>query len=155
MRMRREATQRQGEIGVCAAMIAIAAGFAWAALQMPIGDLSLPGPALFPLGLAALLALAALVNLLRALRLPRAGEASVGLFERAVVVAVVALALAAAAFEAAGFLVVFALFLAVLFRILAQVGWLRAAILAVLVAAGAHLLFVRALAVQLPPLPFG
>ena len=155
IRLRREATQRQGEVGIYVAMILIAGGFAWMALLMPIGDLSLPGPGFFPLGLSALLALTALANLIRVARLRPIDPAAVVLFEPPVVLAIAAMVLASAAFEWAGFLVTFALFLAVLFRVLAQVSLMRAAVLAIVVTSGAHLLFVRALSVQLPPLPFG
>lgn len=154
MPTRHQITPRQGELGVHVAMLLVAGGFAWVALRMPMGDVSLPGPGFFPLGLSGLLALVAVFNLWRVARQRPIDAATVAMFDPPVLVAIAGLLLACVAFEAAGFLITFALFLGVLFRVLAQVTWRRAAILAIATTTGAHLLFVRALSVQLPPLPF-
>ena len=58
--MRVDLAHWRGEIGVALALLATAAGFAWLSLDMDVGDFAMPGPGLFPLGLAALLALTAL-----------------------------------------------------------------------------------------------
>ncbi len=148
--MRVDLAHWRGEIGVALALLVTAAGFAWLSLDMDVGDFAMPGPGLFPLGLAALLALTALGVLAHAWLGRMAAADRVELFPRTVVVAVGGLVLVAALFEPLGFLAAFAVFLMASFRILGGVSHGRAFAAGILVSGAAWVFFVQGLAVQLP-----
>lgn len=140
----------RGEMAVALALLAAAGAFAALSLSMPLGDFAMPGPGLFPLGLAALLALTAIGVLARAWLARMAVAERVEVFPRTVVVAVGGLILVAALFETLGFLAAFACFLIASFRILGGTSLGRAVAAGLLVSGGAWAFFVHGLAVQLP-----
>ena len=135
--------------GVTGAVLA-AAGAIFAVLAWPIprGEIGSPGPGFLPFVLGLFLVALGVVCASRALRLRDASR--VALAERKAVICVLALAGAALGFIPLGFIPTTALFLAVLFAVLAGLAWWVAPICAVLASVILWLVFDRALGLGLP-----
>jgi hypothetical protein len=110
---------RTGEILVAAALSAVAAFFVWQAALLDFGRVGLPGPGFFPFALGIALALASVLILYVAVRMPAKGEA-VFLGHRDVLVVMVALAGMASAFEQADTYLVLGVFVTVLLLLVAR-----------------------------------
>jgi len=140
----------RGEFVVGCALLATAGGFGALAIDMSVGDFAMPGPGLFPLLLAALLALVAVALLVRATRVRSAATGRVDLLPSNVLVALCSLAVATALFESSGFLIASMALLSILFRALAGLAWPRATLAGAVATGVAWMLFVQLLGVQLP-----
>jgi len=151
-------TEGRLELIVAWCLIALGASTFWGAMLMPFGSPSLPGPGFFPRFLSLGLMGAGVAIAVRRSLLDRSGDpdgkASVSLGHRHIAVAFFATCVAAALFEPAGFLITSALYLVVLLRTLAPLGWIGSAVAAIAGAIAAHLFFIELLRVPLPGGPF-
>jgi putative tricarboxylic transport membrane protein len=154
---------RRLSIAIDVALFLLAAGMAWGAARMPSGTVSMPGPGLVPLTLAAMLAITSLVHMISSIRAGSEPAASAR-EERAegstrrITIMLAAIAASGLLLERIGYLPTAALFLFVLLWSLSDMGWWRSA-LAAMAGAWVSLLFFRdVLAVALPgatfPWPF-
>jgi putative tricarboxylic transport membrane protein len=127
------------------------AGAVFAALAWPIpqGDVGNPGPGFLPFVLGVMLVVLGLLCAARAYR-HRAGSASVTLVTSKAFICLAALAAAAVAFIPLGFLPTVAIFLTILFRVLAGSGWVFSASTAVAATVVLWLFFDRLLGLGLP-----
>lgn len=148
--MARGLTVRRGEATVGAGLVLLAAYVVWEGARMPAGTVALPGAGFFPVALGALLGLAGLGVLVRALQRPDRDVEPVALGHRQIAVALLALAGVALLLERLGFLATASVFLLVLFRSTAGIGWARAALAAVAVSVAAYVFFDTVLGVPLP-----
>ncbi len=147
--MPREAARRTGEIVIGFALAALGACVFAAAKKMPFGSIANPGPGVMPAALGVLLLVAGALVALSAWRsTPR--EARVELGHADVIGPVAALVAVGFLFEMLGAPLVLAVFLTLLFRLLARTAWWRALLGGVLGSAATWLFFVELLDVQLP-----
>jgi putative tricarboxylic transport membrane protein len=145
---------RRLEIGVAVALALLGAFAAWEASRMPSGTAALPGPAMMPMAVGVLLALAAIgVIAFRSAGVP--SDDPVALGNRSIVLAVAAIVVAGLLFERVGFLVTSSLFVFTLLWSLSALGWWRSLIAAVVASLVARSFFQDLLNVRLPPFPFG
>lgn len=140
----------RGEIAVGSALVLLAAYAGWAAANMPIGSWGAPGPGMFPLGLAVLLAAAGAAVAIRAVAPGQASPTAVAFSLERVLMAVAALVWAAALFERLGFAGTTMVFLTLLFGGVAGLPLWKAALFAAVATGWAWGLFVWLLDVQLP-----
>ena len=145
----------RGEAVMGAVLVLLAAYVGWAAANMPIGSWGAPGPGMFPLGFAVLLAAAGAGVALRAAAMSEASAAAVAFRLERVLMAVAALVWAAALFERLGFAGTTAVFLSLLFGGAAGLPLWKALLFAALATSWAWGLFVWLLGVQLPAGIFG
>lgn len=150
-----QVSPRSGDRAIAVLLLAIAAFFLWGAGHMPAGTFSVPGPGIVPATLGALLAVTALVLLIKTLLAGRSAAGasiSFGLVPVATVFA--ALTLVAIAFERAGYLATLGVFLFVMLRAFSQLSTLRSALLAGAIALAAGWFFGSVLGVNLPRVPW-
>jgi putative tricarboxylic transport membrane protein len=144
------------------ALLALGAITAALSLQLPLGTLRLPGSGLFPLALGVLLALLAAVQLSRLVLARRAAAAAAAPprpaapdgAARRVALFMAVVAASTALLQAVGYVVSSLLLMLGLLRVLG-VSWRAAALIALLSAAGSHVLFVLWLKIPMPPGPLG
>ena len=143
---------RHGDVAVAVVLLAAALFFMWGAWQMPAGTFAVPGPAVAPLTVGALLALTALSLLMKTLLAVRARKPRTVVHFRlpAVVLVSGALVGVAFAFERAGFIITMSVFLFVIVRAFSRFGSLRSALLAVGITLAAQWIFGTVLGVNLP-----
>ena len=146
----RPVSMRLGETVVALALLATAAFFIWYAALLPFGRVGQPGPGFFPFALGIVLAGLALAVLVRTLQ-GRGGEAeTIFLGHRDVLVAMLAMAGLAAAFERVDSYVALGAFAAVLLLFVARTAIWRAVLGAALGMVAVWLFFGLALGVRLP-----
>jgi putative tricarboxylic transport membrane protein len=142
----------------CTGTVLAVAGAVFAALAWPIpqGDVGNPGPGFLPFVLGVLLVVLGLLCAARAYR-HRATSVGVTLVTGKAFICLAALAAAALAFIPLGFLPTVAIFLTILFRVLAGAGWVFSTSTAVTATVVLWLFFDRLLGLGLPPgiVPFG
>lgn len=148
--MRETVRSEHGTALIAGLLVLLAAYVVWEAWRMPAGSAGLPGPALFPLGLAVMLAAAGAGVVVQALRARERDGEAVRLGGARVHIALGALVGVALVLERIGFLAAMTLFLALLLRAFAGFGWGRAVAAGALGAAVAHLVFQTVLGVNLP-----
>ena len=151
------------------AQLALGALTAVLALQLPLGTLRLPGSGLFPLALGVLLAALSVLQLARLLAERRAAAAKAPQrvagaapakpaaadgAGRRVLLFIGVVCVTTALLPVIGYVASSLLLMLGLLRVLG-VGWARAAVIAALSAAGAHVLFVTWLKIPMPPGPLG
>ncbi len=140
---------RRGEAAVAAALFVVAGYVIWAAREMPMGSVSLPGPGFFPLALGAGLALLS-AGFLARLWLTGGDRFPVELGHAAIGITFIALLAVAFAFESVGALPVLGVLLAVLARTFAPIAPWKAIVFGAAGAALTWLVFVYLLGVTLP-----
>jgi hypothetical protein len=144
---------RLGETLFGASLLAIGLFAIYKAGALPFGNLSEPDSGLFPVAIAVLLVLFAVLSLGG-----RARPATADTAERAGIARVLVLIAALCAYAwflpRAGFLICTVLLLVVMLRGLGRVGWIGTAVSAVVGAAGCYVLFTR-LGLPLPAGVFG
>ncbi|MCL2669977.1 MAG: tripartite tricarboxylate transporter TctB family protein [Syntrophaceae bacterium] len=134
-------------------ILALAIYICWESMEIGMGTLGQPGPALMSFGAGAGMGLLALVCLIQAFRLGRHPglPAEAGTSRKGTVIAIsVSLFVYAMAVTFLGFILATLLFLFFLFRVVESEPWWRSAVKAILVTAGNYLLFVVWLGVNLP-----
>lgn len=135
------------------ALLATAAFFGWQALQLPFGEVALPGPAFFPFALACVLALVAVAILFMSLRsVPTADLVFVG--HRDVVITLAALCGVTFAFEQSDGYIALGVFVAALLVLVARTTLWRAFLGATLGMVAVWFVFRWALGVRLPAADF-
>lgn len=141
--------------GVLALVLAL--GYLVLALRLPMGRLSQPGAAVFPVVVSALVALGGLATLLEALTMDAALriDLPVGADFKRLAVLVAALAGYLVLLPVLGHVLTCTLFFVVLMRQLSSHGWLRVGLTSLALAIGLHLVFVRLLQVPMPTGAFG
>ncbi|MDA1082483.1 MAG: tripartite tricarboxylate transporter TctB family protein [Gemmatimonadetes bacterium] len=148
--MRFTLAARTGEIAVCAVLLALALYAGIVSAGMPLGTYNLPGPAIFPLALSAILGVGAVARIAWLVARPDEAPGSVAVGHPNIVVAVLALGAVAFALERAGFFLTMVGFLALLYRVLGRGAWWRVALAAALSVAGFWFFFERVIGVVLP-----
>lgn len=153
-------SRRGGELAVSLGLLGIAAYVGATAAHMPLGDLVAPGPGLFPLSIAVLLAGIALALVYEnrwghAHQVTDTTEDGIGLVGTGTGTAMAALAGFTAGWSAIGFPIGASLFLAVLFRVLGGVAWTMAVPAGTATGLGLWFVFTYGLGVALPSGPLG
>jgi len=138
---------------VAASLLLLALFAIWQALGMPMGTLAMPGPGVMPIALGILLALSAVVLIVRR-NDGSADNAAVVVGHRFVALGIGATAVAGLLFERVGFLITSTLLLFVLLRSVSTLGTWRSLLAAVIGSVIARLFFQNLLDVSLPPSPF-
>lgn len=141
------------EKAVAASLLLLALFAIWQALGMPMGTLAMPGPGVMPIALGILLALSAVVLIVRR-NDGSADNAAVVVGHRFVALGIGATAVAGLLFERVGFLITSTLLLFVLLRSVSTLGTWRSLLAAVIGSVIARLFFQNLLDVSLPPSPF-
>ena len=144
-----------GETGIGVALVLLAAFVGWGAGNMPLGSWSAPGPGMFPLGLAVLLAIAGIGVTARALAPGDKPPTIISFSLPRVLMAVAGLVWAAALFERLGFAGTTMVLLTLLFGGVANLPLWKALIFATVATGWAWGLFVWLLDVRLPAGIFG
>jgi hypothetical protein len=145
----RPVSGRLGEAVLALALVGAGVFFAWQAAELSFGRVGLPGPGFFPFALGIALAVIALGVLYAGLQAAEDGE-RVFLGHRNVLVAMVALAGAAVAFERLGAYVTLGAFAVAMLLLVARTSLWRALLGAVLGMVAVWLFFGITLGVRLP-----
>jgi putative tricarboxylic transport membrane protein len=144
---------RTGELIAAAVWLAIALGVTWSGFDLGIGTLSNPGSGLMIFWIGAVMTALSLAALVAAARQPATatlGSLWDGTRWWLVPYVVVLLAIYAFALPMLGFLATTIVLLFVLFMSIDRQGWLAPPVGAVLITAGAYIVFHRWLGTQLP-----
>lgn len=145
----RPVSARLSELIAGAVLLATGLFFAWFSLELPFGDMGLPGPAFFPFVLGIALSLCALAILFQVWRHAKGGDV-IYFAHRDVLITVAALMGVAISFEQADSYVVLGGFAASLLLLVARAAWWRVLLGAVLGMLAVWLFFGEALGVRLP-----
>jgi hypothetical protein len=145
----RPVSARLGEVSVALVLLATGLFFAWQSALLPFGHLGLPGPAFFPFVLGCALTGLAVAILHTSWR-ETSSRDIVHLGHRDVLIALLAMAGLALAFENADSYVVMGVFAAVLLVLIGRTSIWRAVLGATLGMVAAYLFFGVALGVRLP-----
>jgi putative tricarboxylic transport membrane protein len=144
--------KRSAYLGVGSAALALSAGYLLLSLALPFGDMEQPGAAVFPLAVAALMAVASLATLHEGWRM--AGTVRIALpagpDRQRVLVMLVLLLGYVLLLPFLGQLASSALFFMFALRLLSQYAWPRVAVYALCMAVVLHGVFVLALKVPMP-----
>ena len=146
----RPVSERIGEVVIALALLAAATFFIWQAALLPFGRVGLPGPGFFPFVLGVVLALLAIAVLVRILQNSSDNAQSVFLGHRDVLIALLAMAGLALAFERIDGYVALGAFTAALLLFVARTSVWRALLGVILGMVGVWLFFGIALGVRLP-----
>lgn len=130
-------------------LLALAAGVAWECRHLPFGSISQPGPAAWPLALAALLALLSLAVFAGATASPASRELQWGERRHAFAV-IMAAAFAALALETLGFPLTMLVLLLFLIGVIERRRLLPTILVSAGIAFGTYFIFAYALKVPLP-----
>lgn len=148
-------TPRNGDLAVAVLLLAVAAFFIWGALRMPAGTFAVPGPAIVPLILGALLAATGVILIIKTLvSRAQAPAQPIAFGLPSVIVLFGSLTAVAFAFEPAGFMATMGVFLFAMLRTFSRLSTLRSALLAIVVTLAAHWFFASVLGVNLPRGPW-
>jgi hypothetical protein len=144
---------RRGELFAAATLVAIGAFFVWQSLKLRLGDLSLPGPAFFPLLLAGILmGFSAWIGLDQWRK--RASGETIEFGHRDVIVAIAAMLAVPPLFEPLGAYLTLGLFTVALLVLIGGVAVVRASLAAAAGMVACWFVFQVLLGVQLPSGPF-
>lgn len=149
-----QVSSRRGDFAVAVLLLALAAFFLWGGWHMPAGTYAVPGPGFLPTILAVLLGVTALLLFVKTLAGAADEVAPVAFGVVPVAIVFAALTAAALAFERAGFMLTFTVFLFVMLRVFSRLGTVRSTLVAVGIAALAGWFFGAALGVNLPRGPW-
>ena len=149
-----QVSSRRGDFAVAVLLLALAAFFLWGGWHMPAGTYAVPGPGFLPTILAVLLGVTALLLFVKTLAGAADEVAPVVFGVVPVAIVFAALTAAALAFERAGFMLTFTVFLFVMLRVFSRLGTVRSTLVAVGIAALAGWFFGAALGVNLPRGPW-
>jgi hypothetical protein len=139
-----------GEVIIAAALLATAVFFIWQSVLLPFGRVGLPGPGFFPFALGIALALFALAILVHVLQNGLGNAETLFLGHRDVLIAMLAMAGLAFAFERVDAYVALGVFTAALLLFVARTSVWRAALGATLGMIAVWAFFGIALGVRLP-----
>ena len=142
------------ETAVAVSLLLLGLFAIWQASGMPMGTAAMPGPGVMPIALGVLLALSALILIVRGGHAGPAANAAVVLGHPFVALGIGATAAAGFLFERVGFQITSTLLLFVLLRSLSTLGTWRSLVAAVIATIVAGLFFQNLLGVSLPPSPF-
>lgn len=146
---------RNGDLVIGVSLLAVAVFFLWGGWHMPAGTFSVPGPGVVPTILGVLLAVTALLILVKTLVAGSPGTGVPVRLEIAPVAIVFGLLTALAlAFERAGFMATSGVFLFAMLRAFSRLGTVRSAVVAAGIALAAHWFFSGMLGVNLPRGPW-
>ncbi|MBI3936983.1 MAG: tripartite tricarboxylate transporter TctB family protein [Betaproteobacteria bacterium] len=146
---------RNGDLAIAVLLLAVAVFFLWGGWHMPAGTFSVPGPGVVPTILGVLLAVTALLILVKTLIAGFPGTGVPVRLEIAPVAVVFGLLTAGAfAFERTGFMATTGVFLFAMLRVFSRLGTLRSALVGAGIALAAHWFFGGLLGVNLPRGPW-